>query len=563
MIIEKQYEIKINAANHNHFSKWYNNLKCGQIIYCEVSQLLKSSRTRIDVRCDLCGVEKKLEYRDYTRYDWVNGEYFCKKCKIEKKHGVKNVFQLDEVKEKIKATLLERYEVDNISKLELTKEKKKKTSQKNFSVDYPQQSEIVKRKSLDTLKSKWNVGNISSLDEIKLKKRKTYKDKTGFDFVFNNPEFISSQIELNLKKYGVTHSFSADEIKAKIAATNFLKWGNEIASKSELIKKKIKKNVTNTLHKKTFDTITELISIDSEKRLFKIKCDKCEDAFEITWALFYKRRETKTIICTSCNPVDKHQSGLELDFYNFIKSIYNDEIKQNFKIDSKELDIYLPNQKLAFEFNGLYWHSELFKERDYHLIKTNICRANDITLIHIWEDDWLYNRMIIESMIKNKLGITEEKIYARNCDIKTITEKEIVNDFLDSNHIQGKVVFSKALGLFYNNELVSLITFVKRKSSWELNRFCNKLNCSVVGGASKLLKHFTEHHSSNIFTFSDNSYSSGNLYRVLGFVEEYNLRPDYRIVEFGIRRHKFNYRKTSNKNLLKIWDAGKIKFKKR
>jgi hypothetical protein len=252
------------------------------------------------------------------------------------------------------------------------------------------------------------------------------------------------------------------------------------------------------LHEKTLKNNPEIRHIDSENRQFKIFCEDCQDLFEIGYFLFYKRRETKTKICTICNKIDKHQSGLEINLQKFIKSVYEGTILNNYRIEGKELDIYLPELKLTFEFNGVYWHSNLYKENNFHLNKTKFFQILDISLIHIWEDDWAHKRDIIKSIISNKIGLTTNRIGARKCQIREV-DNNLVRDFLNENHIQGFVGSKVKLGLFYEDELVSLMTFGNLRRSlgqknkgdhWELLRFCNKLNTQVIGGASKLFRYF-------------------------------------------------------------------------
>lgn len=133
---------------------------------------------------------------------------------------------------------------------------------------------------------------------------------------------------------------------------------------------------------------------------------------------------------------------------------------------------------------------------------------------------------IVRSILLNKLGVCNNTVYARKTIIKEI-DSRTCNDFLDNNHIQGRSVANIRLGLYYNNELISVMTFSKprvnmgsnsHKQQWELVRFCNKLNTRVVGGASKLLKYFINtYHPTSIVSFSMNDVSDGNLYKTLGF----------------------------------------------
>jgi hypothetical protein len=221
-------------------------------------------------------------------------------------------------------------------------------------------------------------------------------------------------------------------------------------------------------------------------------------------------------------------------------------------LNGPEIDIYLPHLKIGFEFNGVYWHSEHFKERDYHLNKQIHFFNNDVDLIQIWEDDWLYKKDIIKSIILNKIGSIKKGIFARKCIIKEVSNKESIV-FLNKNHIQGWCVSKYRYGLYHNDILVSLMTFGKKRlnlgskihnDEYELLRFCNLLDNRIVGGASKLLKKFLESVNVNsLTTFSKNDYSSGNLYEKIGFEYESKTNPNYYWVVNGLRENRFNFRK--------------------
>lgn len=252
-------------------------------------------------------------------------------------------------------------------------------------------------------------------------------------------------------------------------------------------------------------------------------------------------------------------------------------------LNGKELDIYIPSKKIAIEFNGLYWHSEKYIPKDYHLNKTLECEKLGIRLIHIFEDEWLYKKEIVKSRLKNLLGLTEIKIYGRKCQIK-ILDNKITNNFLNKNHIQDKCVSKIKLGLYYEGELVSLMTFGKRKilnnSDWELIRFCNKLDTTVIGGASKLLKYFINNYKPDkIISFADRRWSSGNLYNNLNFnlikcsPPNYYLYNDnlkiresrikyqkHKLVKMGYNKNLTEKEITEKMKLYRIYDCGNLKY---
>ena len=243
----------------------------------------------------------------------------------------------------------------------------------------------------------------------------------------------------------------------------------------------------------------------------------------------------------------------EEEIKDFIKSL-NINIVENDRtiLNGKELDIYIPENKLAIEYNGLYWHSNQFIDKNYHLNKTNKCVEENIQLIHIFEDEWVYKKDIVKSRLRNLLNLTENKIYTRKCEIREVSSKES-GLFLENNHIQGKVGSKVKLGLYYNDELVSLMTFgglrknlggKKSENHYELIRFCNKLNTNVIGGASKLLKHFIKtYNPKEIISYADRRWSNGNLYDRLGFELSHISKPNYFYINDDRRENRFKYRK--------------------
>ncbi|MCA9459860.1 MAG: hypothetical protein KC550_04915, partial [Nanoarchaeota archaeon] len=408
-----------------------------------------------------------------------------------------------------------------------------------------------------------------------------------------------------LKKYGVGNTFQSEEKKNKIKETMINRYGVDNPMKNENIKNKSKNTclekygVEHIVNSKVYRESRKKRIIKKYKKygikyikndIYVCHCDNCNKMYKIKNRILLGRIRMKSVICTLCNPVGSSH-GYENQLYEFIKENYNKDIIRNERkiLNNKlELDIYIPELKLSFEFNGVYWHNELNKENNYHHEKTELCERKGIRLIHIYEDDWIYKHDIVKSMILNKLGKSNNKIYARKTELKEITDNKIVRYFLDKNHIQGFIGSKVKLGLFYNNELVSLMTFGKRRvamgkkkseeGEYELLRFCSKLNTNVVGGADKLFKYFVRNYSpKEITTYADRSWSQGNLYYNLGFSFKGKTKPNYYYVVGDVRHHRFNYRKDVlvkegydpnktehqimiDRGIYRIYDSGNLRF---
>jgi len=227
-------------------------------------------------------------------------------------------------------------------------------------------------------------------------------------------------------------------------------------------------------------------------------------------------------------------------------------------LNGKEIDILVKEKNIGFELNGLYYHCDLFKDKNYHIDKTNECNKEGIRLIHIFEDEWDNKKDIVKSRIKNLLGLTDNRIYGRKCIIKKVPTK-IKTKFLNENHIQGTVGSKINYGLYYDDELVSIMTFGKGRNvmngsnyEWELLRFCNKINHSVIGGASKLLKHFIkENNPTNIISYADIRYKKRE--------HRYKFRKDILVSE-GFDSNKTEKEIMTERGYNRIYDCGNLVY---
>ena len=240
--------------------------------------------------------------------------------------------------------------------------------------------------------------------------------------------------------------------------------------------------------------------------------------------------------CTDLNnytPISVDGSIAEGQIRTIVESLGVFCRKDKQLLNGKEIDIFIPDLMVGIEYNGNYWHSEevmikASKPITYHQDKTLLSKDKGIQLIQIFEHQWLEKSEIFKSVIANKLG-KSNKIYARKCKV---VELKDCKEFLETNHLQGNCPSSTKLGLTYNDELVSVMTFGKPRFSnnheYELIRFCNKLNTSVVGGASKLLKYFeTKYKPKSLVSYANLQWSDGGLYNQLGFSVNKVSKPNY------------------------------------
>jgi hypothetical protein len=269
--------------------------------------------------------------------------------------------------------------------------------------------------------------------------------------------------------------------------------------------------------------------------------------------------------CTVCYPIST--SIAEKEIYEYIKNVCSVLVIQNDRklITPKEIDILVPSRKLCIEYEGLYWHSDAFKDskpRNYHLKKTKSCKDKSHTLFRIYEDQWRDKREICISMLNHKLGITENKIHARKCVINELPNKESAK-LLQKWHIYGNTPAKLSLSLIHKEEVVSVLTLrVPRQKKYrdenliEIARYSSKLNTIVNGGLSKLLKYAETWAKSEgykgILSYADLDNGTGNCYSQAGFEEVGETGPSYWYTDCNNRFNRFSFRATSGKSETQI-----------
>ena len=459
---------------------------------------------------------------------------------------------------------------------------------KKCSTNNPTVKALSKENAKKTFDEKYGMHPMKT-KQVKLNLKNAVLSKHGVDWISKKEGWYEKVKSNNLIKYGIEHYNNIDKIKETMYARD----KDQLATIIDKTKHTKFKNHYDYLTNELFVTnkIKMLCSFEEYKGYhfdvdYRFQCLQCDRVFEDN---IYKPND---VFCKFCNPDRIHT--IESKFLKFLQeSLPKDTIiKQRDRtvLVGKELDFYIPSKNVAFELNGLYWHSENGKglNKNYHLNKTKSCSYHGIKLIHIFENELRDKSEIVNSIVKNLLGITTgvSRVYARECEIREVGIKE-KNTFLNSNHLQGEDKSTIKLGLYKENKLVSLMTFRKtsrfdKDSDWEIMRFCNKLNMAVVGGASKLFAHFIKNYEyKQIVTYSDRRYFNGELYTKLGFKFTGFTPPNYYYIvnKYKNLMHRMSFQKHKLSKKLKdykpelsewenmklngydrIWDCGNSKF---
>ena len=505
MIITKEVNIKINHTNINYYKNLGYSIKTSDVITVPVEKLSKGSHAIIKVSCDECGKEREYMYGRYLKFLEKNKyyKYFCNKCIIKcrdennlEKYGVKSTMQIKE-----------------------TIEKKKKTCLEKYGFDHPNKNENIKNKIFST--------NL---------------ERYGNKYIFIS--FRNEINNTNIKKYGGISSFCSKDVKIKCENTMLEKYGFRYSAKIKKIHNKIIENGLKTrikIIKDKYSNILDIVGVD-----YTVKCDNnCDHNFNIDSNNFYNRIKYNTTICTICNPIDKHISGKEINFIKFITDNYSGETILNYRIlDRKEIDIFIPELKIGFEFNGLYWHSDEFKDNDYHKNKVDVALSKGIKLFHVYDNDWLYKKDIIKNDILRLLKpIKKEKINIFESD-KYISNLYVSNNNLYDYEKSNINICASNL----DNEIISMISIQKKKNIFEIIRLTGD------DYFDELFDYFNKKYKpKTIFGNVNKDWNLYNFYERNNFLFESETEPSY--------QYLFKNNILLEKQIPKIYNSGKIKYK--
>lgn len=494
-----------------------------------INKLSNGSHKIIIFNCEQCNKEVEQQYRNYIKQR--NGK-LCRSCRNKK------TANNNDVKEKQSIASKKMWENEEHRK---------------------HMSDVLSK----ACKKAWENPN----------RKREPNNKTEYNILLNSIQKDNHTLLTTENEYKKNNTIKIKCPNGHIYKTNYTKWklGHRCL---ECRKVNFNEIIQSFADEKYILLSNENDYINNNTKL-KYKCPKGH-IHNISWSNW--------ILGHRCAKCADTISKAELEISEYVEQLgLNILNKDRIIINPFELDIVIPDKKVAIEYCGLYWHGERKgKYKKYHLNKLDRCNEQGYRLITIFEDEWLHKKNIVKNRLRHILQNSNDKIYARNCIIKEISNREALI-FAETYHIQGYHNSSIRLGAYYNDNLVAIMTFAKGniakgsknlKNVWELSRFCIS-DIPIIGIASKLLKYFQRNYEWEvIYSYADRRWSDGNVYSKIGFNNEYNTKPNYWYFKDTKRFHRFNFRKDKIKHLGngtewdimqnqgydRIWDCGNIKY---
>ena len=511
-----------------------------------------------------CGVEKRFDgfwagYRFCGTLKTCNCAVQNTKTKSEitnvERYGAKRPLQNSDIFERTKMTNIERYGSSS-----------------------PLSNKIVREKIITTTVDRYGVENYTQTDEYKIKVQETNISRYGCSWGIVSKNSIDKKIETNRLRYGCDYASQADTVKNKIENTNIEKFGVKCSLQSDhtrvLMEERYGELRSNQIaigHDiikilKSRDLLSEAIEGNS----FTFLADKWNVG--ISTILKYCREHGIVIPRSSYeNAISTFLNNAGINYIHNTRSI----------LGGAEIDFYLPEFNIAIEFNGLYWHSSIFKDKNYHKEKYNACNDKNIRLVMINEDEWINRGEIVRSKLLHLFGKSPKGAAARKLKLMEINSVT-ANDFFEKYHLQGRTgSITYAVGSYEGDKIVGAMAFNHQRGTnkVELIRFCSD-QYSRSGLFSRMLKFsIKENHYTEILSFADLRYSMGEVYSRNGFRKVGIISPDYSYIIKKTTAHKSNFtkKKISKKfgidmstmterqamdelGFPRLYDCGKLKF---
>lgn len=482
----------------------------------------------------------------------VRGKTYWKHCS----ETCKNTHNSIKGTEKRKQTCMERYGATSNLAHQETKEKIKKTVKRKYGVDHIMHRQESKEKLQTTKTEKYGNPTFNN--------RQKFIDTMASWTDEKRKEIHDKKVATTRERYGVDYTTQSNQMQAQARCTNLKRYGCENAASSPVVIEKIRNTMVSRYGKHynqrhiSDETLGKLNDVDfleqNKNRPLKEVADELGISYYTVDDAFTRANIARTF-------VNYNRSLAEQELSAYIENELGIKVESNNRsiLNGKEIDIYVPTLNVGVEYHGLYWHSEgTGTAKTYHLDKLNSANNAGIDLIQITDYEWINNQDLVKSRLAIKFG-SGKRIYARKCEVRVVSADEC-KTFLDRTHIQGMVVSSIRLGLYYNSDLVAIMTFGKSRfnndAEWELLRYSSELYTTLVGGASKLFSYFIKTYSpKSVISFCDLRWNTGKMYERLGFDRIRASKPNYWYTRhYATFESRVAYQKHKLEKILPIFD---------
>lgn len=502
-------------------------------------------------------------------------------------------------------------EVEPCSK-ECRKELTRRKNIAKYGVEHPMQNKEVQAHHRQAMLDKYGVESPLQSEEIKQRAIQTNIERFGTEWALGNSEIRQSINETNQARYGNVCPANGEEQREQTRETMMEKYGAPTVFESAELREKVKQTMIDRYGAEHPMQVPEIVNTVIHKRKVHMQeiVDKSRETFIQRYGVsnpMYKQELVDKIADTMTERYGVKSPMLVPEFHDKMCTTYLERHGSDFGVSdvnkrfanmlnqagfvtefeyyvgNRRFDIHIKGTNICFEIDPTYTHNIIGNhwgsgvQSNSQLIKTRIAEENGYRCIHVFDwDNW--NSVL-------DLVVERDSVFARKCEIFELS-KQATDDFMNRFHIQKTCKGQTySYGLTYHGELVEVITFGKprynRNYQFELLRLCSNPNYSVVGGASKLFKHFVKIvNPESIISYCDRSKFSGAVYEKIGMSHIRDTEPNkvwskgtVRITDNLLRQRGFdqlfntNYGKgTSNEELmiengwLPVYDCGQLVY---
>lgn len=481
--------------------------------------------------CPVCGKEMIWNTTEKIKPCSRNCSRELTKQKNIEKYGVPHPMQNEQVKKNFANAMMQKYGVEHALQDETIKQRAISTNNERLGCDWALQNPTVKAKAISTMIDRYGAPTTLQSDVLKSQVKSTILQKYGVDSIIK-AESIKAKIDnTNLKKYGTVYITQNEAIKKKIRDTRIKRYG-DIWSKEMKIKSQntcmLHYGVTNPsfcpeIIDKIANTMLRKYGVKSAIMVPEFRQKMVDTIIERYPEDYYITTDNYPFLIS-------HTISKTNEKFSELLNNHNIEHTMEFsQLPHRRYDFAITDTNILLEINPSYTHNIIGShfnpkglDEKYHLEKSNLAAEHGYRCIHIF--DWDDKEKIIN------LLTTPTKLFARKCDIRNI-DRKICDEFLNQYHLQNTCKGQKVrLGLFYQDELVEVMTFGKprynKKYEWELLRLCTKHGYQVIGGTSKLFQHFIQNYDpQSIISYCDKSKFIGDVYIKIGFKHIRDTQP--------------------------------------